>query len=92
VGSSTDDVLTDATFRDFIDLDSLTRRTAFTATRRVSRTVFLGQGDILPARKMDSLFSSKPEEFIGTSLNVGVNELADVLHTFFLNVVEENDD
>ena len=43
---------------------------------------------------MDTLFSSKPQEFIdsvGASLNVGVNELADVLHTFFLNVVEEND-
>jgi hypothetical protein len=28
---------------------------------------------------------------IGHSLNLGVNELADVLHTFFLNVVSEDD-
>jgi hypothetical protein len=28
---------------------------------------------------------------IGRSLNLGVNELADVLHTFFLNVVEEEE-
>jgi hypothetical protein len=54
----------------------------------------MGQGSILPAPKMDSLFASKPPEFmqsVGASLNVGVNELADVLHTFFLNVVEEED-
>ena len=40
------------------------------------------------------LVPTKPPEFmtsVGASLNVGVNELADVLHTFFLNVVEEED-
>ncbi len=30
-------------------------------------------------------------ESVGGSLNKGVNELADVLHTFFLNVVSEED-
>ena len=86
--------LTAPAFRDFIELDSLVHRTAYTATRRVSRIVFLGQGDILPAAKMDALFSKKPPEFVqsvGRSLNAGVNELADVLHTFVLNVTEEDD-
>ena len=44
---------------------------------------------------MDSLFKTKPPEFmttVGASLNVGVNALADVLHTFFLNAVEEEDE
>ena len=44
---------------------------------------------------MDSLFSTKPPNFIasvGASLNLGVNELADVLHTFFLNVVSEDNE
>jgi len=43
---------------------------------------------------MDSLFLSKPPEFMtsaGGSLNVAVNELADVLRTFFLNVVEDGE-
>lgn len=43
---------------------------------------------------MDSLWSSKPQAYldsIGHSLNLGANELADVLHTFFLNVVSEDD-
>ena len=34
----------------------------------------------------------RPQKFVdsvGESLNLGVNELADVLHTFFLNVVDE---
>jgi hypothetical protein len=41
---------------------------------------------------MDQLYATRPQRFIdstGHSLNLGVNELADVLHTFFLNVVEE---
>lgn len=47
----------------------------YTATRRLSRAIFRGQGDILPAPKMDTLFSAKPEEFmdsVGESLNLGV--------------------
>ncbi len=28
---------------------------------------------------------------VGHSLNLGVNELADVLHTFYLNVVSEDE-
>lgn len=41
------------------------------------------------------LFPSKPPEFmrsVGASLNIRVHEIADVLHTFFLNMVEEEDD
>ena len=55
---------------------------------------FVGGSGVLPALRMDTLFATKPQEFIGSvgaSLNFGVNELADVLHTFFLNVVEEED-
>ncbi len=90
--------LTAATFRNFIELDTLVNRTPYTVTRRVARAVFVGQGsqgDILPAPRMDVLFSTKPAEFVnsvGASLNVGVNELADVLHTFYLNVVNVDDD
>jgi hypothetical protein len=83
------------TFESAIMLDSLVRRTAFNATKRVAKVAFSGKGSILPARKMDMLFSTKPPEFmtsVGASLNLGVNELADVLHTFFLNVVQGDDD
>ena len=84
--------LDDETFDDYIDRDSLVRRTPYTAVRRVAHAAFAGKGDILPAAKMDSLWSTKPDEFInstGESLNLAVNELADVLHTFYLNVVDE---
>lgn len=83
------------TFEAAISLDSLVRRTPYTATRRVSRVVFAGDEDILPATQMDGLFNTKPPQFVtsaGASLNLGVNELADVLHTFFLNVVSEEDE
>jgi hypothetical protein len=56
---------------------------------------FAGQGRILPAPTMDSLYATKPPSFmdsVGAALTLGVNELADVLHTFFLNVVAEEDD
>jgi hypothetical protein len=47
------------------------------------------------ATAMDAHWSNKDQEYldsVGNALNVGVNELADVLHTFFLNVVQESDD
>ena len=50
-----------------------------------------GRGRILPAEEMDALYAARPQRYtdsIGASLNLAVNELADVLHTFFLNVVE----
>jgi hypothetical protein len=83
------------TFNGFVNPDALVARRPYTATRRVSRAAFVGQGSILPAQKMDVLFAKKPQEFInsaGASLNLVVNELADVLHTFFLNVVDQDDD
>ncbi len=80
------------TFDAAVSLDTLVRRTPRTAAMRVSHATFVGQGRILSAQTMDSLFASKPPEYvesIGASLNLGVNELADVLHTFYLNVVSE---
>jgi len=49
------------------------------------------------AEIMDGLYQGnpKPQNFIdsiGESLNYGVNELVDVLHTFYLNVVEEDEE
>lgn len=82
-------------FESAIALDSLVKRTPFTAARRISRVAFVGQGPVLSAATMDSLFPTKPQLFlnsVGASLNLGVNELADVLHTFFLNVVIEDED
>jgi len=72
-------------FDDYIDGDSLVRRTAFTAARRISVATFRGDDDILSAKEMDGLYSTKPQEYLdsfGESLNLAVNELADVLHTF----------
>jgi hypothetical protein len=83
------------TFESAIAPDSLVRRTPFVATRRVSKAVFKGKGAILPAKKMDMLVPTKPPEFmasVGAALNIGVNELADVLHTFFVNVVQGEDE
>ena len=84
------------TFEVFLDPDALVRRTPYTAVRHISRDTFAGNDDtdILPAAQMDSLFSTKPPQYIesvGASLSTGVNELADVLHTFYLNVVDENE-
>lgn len=79
-------------FESYIQLDSLVRRTPYTATKRISVSTFAGNDRILTAQEMDLLFSTKPQEYIdsvGDSLNLAVNELADVLHTFYLNVVQE---
>jgi hypothetical protein len=84
----------DGVFESFIVLESLVRRTPYTAVRRISRATAKGDGDILSAAMMDSLYPQREthqgyRNSVGASLNLGVNELADVLHTFFLNVVDE---
>lgn len=81
----------------FIKFDNKwSRRTPYTAVKRISKATGKGKGKILPAVEMDRLYPEKKEEgpyweSIGHSLNLGVNELADVLHTFFLNVVKEEE-
>lgn len=86
------DSFNEGVFESFIILDSLVRRTPYTAVKRISVSTFGGNDMILTAAEMDSLYPTRPSEFVesvGQSLNLGVNELADVLHTFFLNVVSE---
>ena len=97
VGTRTDQ-FDDDVFEDAIVLDSLVRRTPYTAVKRITKKTVSGSGDILAAATMDSIYSKKNEDSedgeayrtsVAASLNFGVNELADVLHTFFLNVVQE---
>jgi hypothetical protein len=79
-------------FEQYLVLDSLVRRTPYTAVKRISKATAGGKGKILWATKMDALYPEKNtnqqyKDSVGHSLNMGVNELADVLHTFYLNVV-----
>ena len=80
-------------------LDSLVRRTPYTAVKWTSKATAGGRGDILFATMMEELYHEKNDNTdrgrafqtsVGLSLNYGVNQLADVLHTFFLNVVAGN--
>lgn len=83
---------TGGTFENYIVNENRVRRSAYVAVKRISLTVAKGKDLILSAAQMDSLWSTKPQPYldsIGHSLNLGVNELADVLHTFFANVVSE---
>jgi hypothetical protein len=75
-------------FESYIQGDNLVRRRPYTAVKRISKATSEGQGDILSAEEMDDLYSQRTQEWrdsIGASLNLGVNELADVLHRFYLN-------
>ena len=54
-----------------------------------------GKDEILSFTVMDSSYDVRNDseaylDSVGNSLNLAVNELADVLHTFFLNVVDED--
>ncbi len=80
-------------FEQYVELDRLVRRTPYTAVKRISKATAGGKGKILWATRMDALYPEKnnSQEYfdsVGHSLNLGVNELADVLHTFYLNVVQ----
>jgi hypothetical protein len=91
-GSTRTESFDEGVFETFITPTSLVRRTPYTAVKRISKVTFGGRDEILPAAEMDQFYSTRPQRFIdstGHGLNLGVNELADVLHTFFLNVVEE---
>jgi hypothetical protein len=77
------------TFERFIQLGELQRRTAFEAVERITKAVAKGEGKILSARRMEALFKKKGEAYmdsVGHALNLGVTNMADVLHTFFLDV------
>ena len=79
-------------FEAFLQADGLKRRTAYTAAKRISKSTAKGKGPILSAKTMDGKYKDDRDDAftksIGHSLNLGVNELSDVLHTFYLNVVE----
>jgi hypothetical protein len=82
-------------FESAVAPDNLVNRTPYTAVKRISRATGRGQGAILSAQEMEGLQGHRDDpQFlasVGASLNLGVNELADVLHTFYLNVVAEPD-
>ncbi len=79
------------TFESHLNGGALQRRTPHEAVERISRMVAKGDGKILSARRMEALYTKKGPAYmdsIGAALNVGVAFLADVLHTFFLDVVQ----
>lgn len=79
-------------FEDYIVADSLVLRTPCTAVKRISKVTAGGRGDSFWAMKMDAEYADKNDAFVrsvGLALNLGVNELADVLHRFFVGVVDE---
>lgn len=73
--------------------DALVNRTPYTAVKRIAKATGRGQGAILSAHAMEALQSTRGDPrflaSVGASLDLGVNELADVLHSFYLNVVAE---
>ena len=80
-------------YESYISGDNLVRRRAYTAVKRVSKVTGKGRGKVLSAADMDAKYSTQGQGYtdsIGHSLNLAVNELADVLHTFHLNVVNED--
>ena len=69
-------------------------RTPYTAVKRISKVTSRGKDEIMSFALMDTTYVHKTgnDEYLASnrhSLNIAANELADVLHTFFLNVVEE---
>jgi hypothetical protein len=81
-------------FESYIALDSLVRRSAYTAVKRISLANgsrqggdTLGCGDGQPVAHQGS---SVPRQHRALA-EPRRNELADVLHTFFLNVLSEAD-
>jgi hypothetical protein len=86
---------TDTVFTPFLSESSLVRRTPYTAAKRISRATSGGRDEIQTFAFMDANYASRNSDpaylaSTGNALNMAVNELADVLHTFFLNIVDED--
>ena len=80
----------DDTFESTIKSDGFDRRSAYGAVVWIGRHVHEGGGKILPARLMDDLWDEKDQTYmdsVSASLNKAVNGIADMLHTFYLDVV-----
>ena len=59
--------------------DGLVRRRSFTAVKMISKATSEGLGDILPATTMDTLYTTRPANFVtsvGASLNYGTNVIS----------------
>lgn len=84
----------DVVFTPFLTESSLVRRTPYTAVKRISKATSGGLGEIQTFEFMDANYANRNSDPVyfnstGNALNMAANELADVLHTFFLNVVDE---
>ena len=85
--------LSGSIFDNYIRYDGTTNRKPYTAVKRISRIIAKGEGKIRSAKFMDSKFLTEKEtqaymDSVGHSLNLGINELADVLHQFYLEEVK----
>lgn len=74
-------------FESYIVADNLVIRTPYTAVKRISKATAWGKGKIIWAKRMDDLYPQKNNlqeynDSVGAALNMGVNELADVLYRF----------
>jgi nucleoid-associated protein YgaU len=75
-------------FETDIIADGLTEIDAYDAVVIISKSTAEGNGDIKSAEWMDINYNNRNEEYfdsVGASLNLGVNTLADVLHTLYIN-------
>ena len=66
------------------------RRSAYDATVWIGRIAHEGGGAVLPAFLMDDLWDEKDQVYVNSvaeSLNNAVNAIADMLHTFYLDIV-----
>jgi len=83
---------TAAVFDPYVEAGDLVRRRPYTAVTRIAKATSEGQGDILGSESMNRLYADKTEEWLdslGASLNLAANEIAGVLHRFYLNEVSQ---
>jgi hypothetical protein len=81
---------TAAVFDPYVEAGELVRRRPYTAVTRIAKATSDGEGSILGAEQMKRLYGDETEEWldsIGASLNLAANEIAGVLHRFYLNEV-----
>lgn len=86
--STRTDSFNEGEFESFLTADGLSEIDPYEAVKVISLATSKGEGDIKSASWMDSHYTQRDDEYwdsVGASLNTGVNVLADVLHTLYIN-------
>lgn len=93
VGSKTPSRNSGGLFDSYMSANNMVLRKPYAAVKFTARRTFFGGGEVLSAQEMDSRYAQRNsddeyKDSVGNALNYAANQIADVLHRFYVREVE----